>query len=172
MSAMTIVPGYRPGLIGQVTALHATYYHASWGFGLPFEAKVATELATFLSRFDPERDEVWLTLRDGDVVGSVAIDASEAEARGARLRWLILAPAVQGHGVGRQLLATALSHADRLGFPRVYLTTFAGLDAARALYERAGFLLTHEQLDITWGVPVREQTFERPRPAAASDAHP
>lgn len=171
MSAIAIVPGYRPGLIGQVTALHAVYYYANWGFGLPFEAKVATELAAFLERFDPKRDGVWLAVRDDAVVGSVAIDASEAEARGARLRWLILAPAAQGQGVGRQLLATALSHADSLGFPRVYLTTFAGLDAARALYERAGFLLAHEQLDTTWGVPVREQTFERSRPVVASDAH-
>ncbi len=161
MSAITIVSGYRPGLIGQVVALHAAYYHANWGFGLPFEAKVATELAAFLSRFAPGRDGVWLALQGDTVVGSVAIDAGEAEGRGARLRWLILAPAAQGRGVGGRLLATALAHTDALAIARVYLTTFAGLDAARALYERAGFVLTHEQLDTTWGVAVREQTFER-----------
>jgi GNAT superfamily N-acetyltransferase len=169
---VTIVAGYRPGLIGQVTALHASYYHASWGFGLPFEVKVATELATFLSRFAPGRDGIWLALQDDAVVGSVAIDASEAEGRGARLRWLILAPAAQGRGVGGRLLTTALAHTDGLGFPQVYLTTFAGLDAARALYERAGFQLTHAQLDTTWGIPVREQTFERLRPPAAFDLSP
>jgi GNAT superfamily N-acetyltransferase len=164
MSAITIVSGYRPGLIGQVVTLHAAYYHANWGFGLPFEAKVASELAAFLSRFVPGRDGIWLALQGDAVVGSVAIDAGEAEGRGARLRWLILAPAAQGRGVGGQLLATALAHADGLGVARVYLTTFAGLDAARALYERAGFVLTHEQLDTTWGVAVREQAFERPGP--------
>lgn len=172
MSPITIAPGYRPGLIGQVTALHAAYYHAAWGFGLPFEARVATELAAFLSRFTPGRDGVWLAVHDEAVVGAVAIDAREAEGRGVRLRWLILAPAARGHGVGRQLVATALGHADQLGFPRAYLTTFAGLDAARALYEQAGFVLTHEQLDRTWGVPVREQTFERTRPAEDSDPCP
>jgi hypothetical protein len=43
---------YRPGAIGRVTEMHAAYYHRTWGFGLFFEAKVATELAEFLGRFD------------------------------------------------------------------------------------------------------------------------
>jgi hypothetical protein len=37
------IAGYVPGGIGRVTELHATYYHQEWGFGLFFEAKVATE---------------------------------------------------------------------------------------------------------------------------------
>ena len=41
-----------------------------------------------------------------------------------------------------------------------YLTTFAGLDAARRLYEEIGFTLTSEHADTTWGVPLNEQRFD------------
>jgi hypothetical protein len=42
----------------------------------------------------------------------------------------------------------------------VYLNTFAGLDAARHVYEKYGFKLTHEQLGSMWGAEVTEQRFE------------
>ena len=38
--------------------------------------------------------------------------------------------------------------------------TFAGLDAARHLYEKFGFTLTTEREDSQWGEPVLEQKFE------------
>jgi len=49
----------------------------------------------------------------------------------------------------------------RTGRRLVHLDTFAGLDAARALYERAGFRLVAEQAGETWGRVVTEQRFER-----------
>jgi hypothetical protein len=42
----------------------------------------------------------------------------------------------------------------------VYLNTFKGLDAARALYDRAGFRLVAEATGSTWGREVTEQRFE------------
>jgi hypothetical protein len=50
MSDVEIVRGYVPGSIGRVAELHGTYYHDHWGFGLFFEAKVASELSAFLGR--------------------------------------------------------------------------------------------------------------------------
>ena len=47
----------------------------------------------------------------------------------------------------------------------VWLTTFAGLDAARALYERHGFRLVSESDIDQWSGGVREQRFERRMPA-------
>ncbi len=43
---------------------------------------------------------------------------------------------------------------------QVYLSTFAGLDSARHLYEKCGFKLLEENEGNTWGVRVREQVFE------------
>ncbi len=44
MPDIELVRGYVPGAIGRVAELHGTYYHAHWGFGLFFEAKVATRI--------------------------------------------------------------------------------------------------------------------------------
>lgn len=59
MSAIKIGKGYTPGVIGRVAELLGTYYHAHWGFGLFFEAKVVTGLAAFLKRYDESRDGFW-----------------------------------------------------------------------------------------------------------------
>ena len=54
--AVTIIKGYVPGAIGRIAELHGTYYAKHWGFGLFFEAKVATELSAFLKAHDADRD--------------------------------------------------------------------------------------------------------------------
>ena len=50
MPDVEILGGYIPGSLGRVAELHGMYYQQHWGFGLFFEAKVATELAEFLGR--------------------------------------------------------------------------------------------------------------------------
>jgi hypothetical protein len=47
------------------------------------------------------------------------------------------------------------------GYKRVYLNTFAGLDAARHLYEKHGFVLILQQIGQQWGCEVTEQRFEK-----------
>ena len=46
------------------------------------------------------------------------------------------------------------------GFGQVHLHTFAGLDAARHLYQKYGFTLTGEHEARQWGGPVLEQRFQ------------
>ena len=161
--------GYVPGALGRITELHAVYYHRHWGFDLYFEALVATELAAFLRRMDPAQDGFWLARIPDRIVGSVAIDGAapagaagreDGGEEGARLRWFILDPQVHGLGVGKRLMGQALDFCARAGHRRVYLWTFAGLDAARAIYERHGFTLCREHEDSQWGRPVTEQMFE------------
>jgi len=153
--------GYLPGCVGRIVELHATYYAAKAGFGVPFEAKVARELADFCQRLRPDRDGLWLAVADGRIEGSIAIDGLHADVEGAHLRWFILSDRLWGRGVGRQLLAHATAFADARRFARTYLWTFAGLDAARHLYESAGFRLAHEAAGEQWGTRVAEQRFER-----------
>jgi hypothetical protein len=57
-------------------------------------------------------------------------------------------------------MSTALDFCRNAGYRSVFLTTFAGLDAARALYERHGFVLAEERTERTWGEPVTEQKFQ------------
>jgi len=42
-------------------------------------------------------------------------------------------------------MTEAITFCQRKSFKRIYLTTFAGLDAARHLYEKFGFKLCHEE---------------------------
>lgn len=160
-----LVPGYLPGAIGAVAALHADYYARHHGFGAPFEAQVAAGVGEFIARFDPARDGLWLVVDGGRILGSVAIDGSDPaqDAGSAHLRWFLLAPALHGRGLGRRLLDAALAFGAHAGHRRVWLDTVAGLDAARHLYEAAGFRLVHEADAQTWGRTVREQRFERLR---------
>ncbi len=83
MPDVDFVRGYAPGSIGRVVELHAAYYDRHWGFGLFFEAKVASELATFLARYDEGRDGFWTARLAERVEGSITIDGLHAEAQGA-----------------------------------------------------------------------------------------
>lgn len=161
--AVAIHKGYLPGCIGRVTELHAAYYSRQAGFGLPFEAKVARELAEFCERYDDHRDGLWLLANGaGDVQGCVAIDGLHAkgEGEGAHLRWFITADEARGTGAGQALLAAAMAFCSARGYRQVYLWTFDGLAAARHLYEKFGFQLALQQRGSQWGKQVDEQRFE------------
>jgi len=160
MRDVEIVKGYIPGSIGRVAELHGTYYQQHWGFSLFFEAKVATELAEFLGRYDPQRDGFWIAVLGGRIEGSITIDALHAEDEGAHLRWFIMSDALRGKGIGSQLIGTAIGFCRDKGYKRVYLWTFEGLNAARHLYEKAGFRLVEQLKGSQWGTEVTEQRFE------------
>ena len=121
---------------------------------------MASDLASFLLRLDPERDRLWTLWRNGKLAGSIAIDGSENDGEAAHLRWFILAPDCQGRGLGRAMLDQAIAFCRCKGFGSLYLWTFAGLDAARHLYEAAGFQLVEELDQRQWGKSLREQRFD------------
>lgn len=163
MTAARVCDGYRPGVIARLVGLHMAYYAPVWGFGLPFESKLAAETGAFFARFDADRDLFLAAWSGDDLAGAVTIDGADATGAG-HLRWFIVADAWRGRGLGAELLARALATADARGCPRLHLTTFAGLDPARRLYERFGFALVAERADDAWSGGVGEQRFERPRP--------
>ena len=152
--------GYIPGAIGRIAELHGTYYYKHWGFHLFFESKVAIELSEFLRRFNESGDGFWVARTEEKIVGSIAIDGVDHDSQGAHLRWFILAPENQGHGVGNRLLSEAIEFCRGKKFGRVYLWTFVGLDPARHLYEKFGFRLCEEFEGNQWGKAVTEQKFE------------
>jgi len=155
----SIYKGYVPGAIGRVVALHGKYYAENWNFGAYFEAKVAAEMAEFISRHDASRDAIWLVIKDDRVEGSITIDGFHAEGEGAHLRWFILSDNLRGEGYGKQLLNKAVHFCEERNYPSIYLWTFEGLHAARKLYEQAGFDLVYEKIGKQWGTEVTEQKF-------------
>jgi GNAT superfamily N-acetyltransferase len=162
---LALMQDYTPGAIARVAELHALEYHARAGFGLDFETGVARGLCEFADNARPGRDALWLLWQDGRIEGSIAIDgrAAPLKGEGAHLRWFIVSPALRGQGWGRQMLASALDFCDAQGWPQIYLWTFAGLDAARHLYDAQGFVCTHEATGSRWGRPVIEQRLVRQR---------
>lgn len=159
---MEVTERFFPGALGAIVALHGRYYAEHWGFGTYFEAKVARELAAFADRRGD--DDLVLLARDGSgLAASLVLDLNDPASadRGAHLRWFIVADRCRGTGLGRKLLARAIAHLDARSGGRGWLTTFAGLDPARRLYESVGFRLAHEVEGRAWGTMVREQEFRR-----------
>ncbi|WP_208597725.1 GNAT family N-acetyltransferase [Desulfogranum mediterraneum] len=149
--------GYLPGAIGRITELHADYYCSRWGLGPRFEAGIAAGLSELISRYDEERARLWTVVSEGRVEGSIAIDSRDLAARGAFLRWFILAPELQGQGLGRRLLSEAVSFCRAKGYGRIYLWTFPGLHHSRRLYQSLGFQLAEERPGCQWGTEMVEQ---------------
>jgi len=160
MSEITITKGYIPGAIGRVVQLHGSYYYKNWNFGVVFESKIAREFAEFIDRYDYNRDGFWNAVSDGRIEGSITIDGIDAEIKGAHLRWFIISDVLRGKGTGGKLMEKAVTFCKQKNYPKIYLWTFRGLDAARHLYEKFGFTLIEEHEDEGWGTKVFAQKFE------------
>jgi GNAT superfamily N-acetyltransferase len=102
----------------------------------------------------------WVATANKKFAGAVAIDGYNAMADGARLRWFIVDPEYQGAGLGNRLIFRAVQFCKAKNYPKIFLWTFEGLDAARRLYEHHNFRLCETQEVDQWGQQIREQKFE------------
>lgn len=154
------ITGYYPGVIGQITTLHAVYYKKHWGLDHSFEAQVARELSDFITHFDEKRDGLWNVASGEALAGCIAIAGDRDQTEDARLRWYIVDPRWQGQGIGRALITKAIDFSGAAGYKRIYLWTFQGLNQAQSIYERNGFRLTEVRDVAQWGGMIKEQMFE------------
>jgi GNAT superfamily N-acetyltransferase len=152
-----------------VVRLHGVVYGRENGFDATFEAYVAAPLAEFVLAASP-RERLWLAERGGDLVGCVAVIAAPAGA--AQLRWFLVDPSARGGGLGRALLAEALSFARNAGYRGVMLWTVSSLAAAAHLYRSAGFRLAEQRPGRRWGVDVVEQRYELTLPSPEQESRP
>jgi len=159
MLDVKMVKGIIPGSIGRIAELHGFYYHQHWNFKLFFEAKIATEISEFLTRYNEKQDGFWTASIGGRVEGSITIDAIHAEKEGAHLRWFIVSEVMCGKGVRNWLMNEAIDFCKKKKYQSIYLWTFKGLDAARHIYGKNGFKLITEFAGDQWGTNVVEQKF-------------
>jgi GNAT superfamily N-acetyltransferase len=152
--------GYVPGVVGKITEVHGVYYYENWGLDISFETQVGRELSEFVARLQRGQDGLWVANVAGAFAGSAAIDGGDAANQGARLRWFIVAPAFQGSGIGKVLLERSIQFCKEVGYKRVFLWTFEGLETARYLYESVGFRLCQEHEVRQWGQDIKEQRFD------------
>ncbi len=152
--------GYYPGVLGRITTLHATYYKAHWGLDHSFEAEVSQELGEFMAHFDPWMDGLWNAVAGEDFIGAIAIAGDRGTPGEARLRWYIVDPRFHGRGIGRDLIEKALAFSKKVGFDRISLWTFEGLERAQSIYQENGFRLVEIRKAEQWGGTINEQRFE------------
>ena len=146
-----------PGDAGYVAYMHGKYYYENHNFYPSAEYYFIKHLADFVH--DSSGGRLWIAEIDGHIVGSVAI--VRVDINTAQLRWFLVEGRYQGNGIGNRLIQTAIGFCSENKYNNVYLWTFKGLDRARTLYDKTGFVLTEEKANNEWSnVEIVEQKME------------
>jgi GNAT superfamily N-acetyltransferase len=155
------------GDIGWVVGRHGALYAQEYTWDWRFEALVARIAADFVERFDPAREACWVAERNGGNVGCVflvqARDETPAHAPvegTAQLRMLLVEPTARGLGIGARLVDECERFARARGYRRIVLWTNSILTAARAIYSRAGYVMTASEPHESFGHPLVGETWE------------
>jgi GNAT superfamily N-acetyltransferase len=137
---------------------HGAIYAREWGYNAEFEALVARICADFLDHFEPAGERCWIAERHGDIVGSVFVVRKSK--RIAKLRLLLVEPQARGLGIGRRLIDECIRFARQAGYRTLTLWTQSELDAARHLYQQAGFRRVSEQSHHSFGKDLVAETWQ------------
>jgi GNAT superfamily N-acetyltransferase len=148
----------RSGDLGYVVYRHGVLYSREYNYGLDFEGYVAEGIAEFWRGYEPELDRVWVCEHGEVIVGFLLLMHRDLGV--AQLRYFYLEPEYRGIGLGGKLMGLFLDWLGSRGYRSAFLWTTNELDAAAALYRRAGFRLTEEKPSDAFGKPLREQRYE------------
>jgi len=153
-----LIRQHQLGDMGWVVHQHGVLYAQEYGWDEQFEALVAEITAKFIRNFDPKRERCWIAEIDGENVGSVFLVKKSKTA--AQLRLLLVDPKARGLGIGKRLVSECERFARQAGYRKIVLWTNSVLDAARHIYEEAGYRLIHEEPRHRFGHDLVGQTWE------------
>jgi DNA-binding MarR family transcriptional regulator/GNAT superfamily N-acetyltransferase len=149
---------HQPGDMGWVIHRHGVLYAEEYGFDEAFEALVARITAGFIQNFDAKRERCWIAERDGAIVGSVFL--VKKTDRVAKLRLLLVEPSARGLGIGGRLVDECIRFARQAGYRKITLWTQSILDAARYIYQKAGFRVVKREPHQSFGHKLVGETWE------------
>ena len=146
------------GDLGWAVHRQGILYWQEWGYDERFEAMVAEIVAKFVENFDARRERCWIAERDEEIVGSVFL-VKESE-KVAKLRLLYVEPSARGLGIGGRLVAECVRFGRQAGYEKIVLWTQSELDAARHVYEKAGFRVVEKKEHHSFGKDLTAEVWE------------
>jgi GNAT superfamily N-acetyltransferase len=149
---------FEPGDLGELIRIHGVQNFQDYGFNEVHEAYCARIATDFMLNPNPGRQKVWLTKREGKVIGSVYI--CELPGDQAQLRLLFVEASARGLGLGRWLVEEAVAYCREAGFKSVFLWTVEGLDRAKSVYTSLGFAVTETKDNQDWREQAREVRYD------------
>jgi DNA-binding MarR family transcriptional regulator/N-acetylglutamate synthase-like GNAT family acetyltransferase len=149
---------HQSGDMGWVVHRQGVLYAEEYGYDQRFEALVAEIVAKFIQHFDAKRERCWIAEREGEIAGSVFLVAASKTV--AKLRLLYVEPSARGLGIGGRLVAECVRFARQAGYKKMILWTQNELDAARHVYQKAGFHVTHKERHHSFSKNLVSETWE------------
>ncbi len=147
-----------PGDMGWVIQQHGELYAREYAWDASFEALVADIVARYMRTRQPEWERCWIAEVDGQRAGSLFMVRKSKNV--AKLRLLLLTPQARGLGLGTRLTDECIAFARSKGFKKMVLWTHSCLTAARGIYAKRGFKLTHSEAYEAFGHPLVSETWE------------
>jgi DNA-binding MarR family transcriptional regulator/N-acetylglutamate synthase-like GNAT family acetyltransferase len=149
---------HQPGDMGWVVHRQGVLYAQEYGYDERFEALAAEIVAKFIQHYDAKRERCWIAEKDGAVVGSVFLVAQSKTT--SKLRLLYVERSARGLGIGSRLVSECIRFARQAGYKKMLLWTQSELDAARHIYQKAGFRVIEKKKHHSFRKDLVAETWE------------